>query len=179
MPEPRSTPESWMPSFSELFDAYLDEYLALEPVHATVIGHHAHDGQWPPLGAAGRAARLAFADRWVAALDDLRPEDLTADDAIDSDLIRLRLRAIRHAETDLREETWNPLSWVYLLGGGLFPLLAREFAPVAERLASATSRIEGIPAVLEAARATLVGLPEPVVSVTPAASGGQRVPVSR
>nr|MBA3587389.1 DUF885 domain-containing protein [Chloroflexota bacterium] len=43
----------------------------------------------------------------------------------------------------------------YLLGGGLFALVSREFAPLADRLASAASRMEGIPAVLEAARANL------------------------
>ena len=31
----------------------------------------------------------------------------------------------------MREEAWNPLGWVYLLGGGLFGLLSRDFAPLA------------------------------------------------
>ena len=58
---------------------------------------------------------------------------------------------MRFAETELRQEAWDPLEWVYLLGGGIFPLLAREFAPLAERLATVAGRLEGIPAVVEAA----------------------------
>lgn len=159
-----------MPSLSVLFEAYLAEYLALEPVHATVIGDHSHDGEWPLVGEAGRVARLAFADRWTAGLDALAEAELTADDAIDRDLLRLQVGAIRHGAKDLREETWDPLSWVYLLGDGLFPLLAREFAPLADRLASATSRIEAIPPLLDVAKATLTGTPGG--SGTPGAPGG-------
>ena len=42
-------------------------------------------------------------------------------------------------------------------GDGFFPLLAREFAPLADRLTSAAGRLETLPDVLEAAEATLVG----------------------
>ena len=55
----------------------------------------------------------------------------------------------------LRKQTWSPISFVYLFGGGLFSLLSREFAPLAVRLASAASRLRGLPAALEAARAML------------------------
>jgi uncharacterized protein (DUF885 family) len=58
-------------------------------------------------------------------------------------------------EETLQEERWNPLVYVYVLGNGLFALVARPFAPLPERLRSATARISGIPAVLEAAKATL------------------------
>ena len=77
--------------------------------------------------------------------------DLPADDAIDRDLLIGELEASRFAETELREDTWNPLDWVYLAGEGLFTLLAREFAPLADRLTSTAGRLEGLPAVFEAA----------------------------
>ena len=83
--------------------------------------------------------------------------DLPAEDAIDRDLLIGELEASRFSETVLREDTWNPLDWVYLAGEGLFTLLAREFAPLADRLTSTAGRLEGLPAVFEAARATLVG----------------------
>ena len=60
--------------------------------------------------------------------------DLTPDEAIDRDLLVGELEAARFAETELREDAWNPLDWVYLLGDGLFTLIAREFAPLADRL---------------------------------------------
>ena len=71
--------------------------------------------------------------------------DLAADEAIDRDLLVGELEAARFAETELREDTWNPLDWVYLVGDGLFTLNAREFAPLADRLASTAGRLEGLP----------------------------------
>jgi uncharacterized protein (DUF885 family) len=65
---------------------------------------------------------------------------------------------LRFDETELREGAWDALGYVYLLGGGIFPLLAREFAPLPARLASVASRLEGVPAVLAAARAELGSL---------------------
>lgn len=146
-----------MSEFGRLFDAFLAEYLPLNPVLATTIGAHEHDGRWPDLTEMGREGRLAFIDRWENRLRGLSDATLSADDRIDRDLVLLELEAQRFGETELREETWNPLEWVYLLGGGLFPLQAREFAPLADRLASTAGRLEGLPAVVDAARETLVG----------------------
>ncbi len=153
-----------MSDFSSSVEAFLDEFFRLDPVSATAAGMHAHDGRWPDVTEAGRRERLAFIDRWE---DEFRaPPDtgLTADERIDRDLLLLELDAMRFNETELREETWDPLAWVYLLGGGIFPLLAREFAPLAERLDSIAARLEGIPAVLSAARAQLGSHPTRPVS---------------
>ena len=82
---------------------------------------------------------------------------LHGDEGIDRDLLIGELEAARFAETELREDTWNPLDWVYLLGDGLFSLLAREFAPLETRLTSVAGRLEGLPGVVEAAKVSLVG----------------------
>jgi len=129
----------------------------MEPIAATAIGDHRHDGRWPDVSAAGREARLAFIDRWRATFRGVDPSAMTPDEAIDRDLILSELDAMEFGETELREETWDPLVWVYLLGEGVFPLLAREFAPLADRLASVASRLESIAAVTDAAKETLVG----------------------
>ena len=129
----------------------------MEPIAATAIGDHRHDGRWPDVSAAGREARLAFIDRWRATFRGLDPSAMTPDEAIDRDLILSELDAMEFGETELREETWDPVVWVYLLGEGVFPLLAREFAPLADRLASVASRLESIAAVTDAAKETLVG----------------------
>ena len=84
---------------------------------------------------------------------------------------------MRFAETELRAEAWDPLAWVYLLGDGIHLLLAREFAPLGVRLASAAERIEGIPAVLDAARARLVGVAGPAGQ--PPARRGRARPAPR
>jgi uncharacterized protein (DUF885 family) len=140
-------------------DAFLDEFFHLYPVSATAIGMHAVDGEWPDLTEAGRAARIAFADRWELELRGLADGDLTPDERIDRDLLRSEVAALRFDETELREDAWDALGYVYLLGGGIFPLLARDFAPLATRLGSVASRLEGVRAVLVGARHELGSIP--------------------
>jgi len=130
-------------------DAFLAEFLALQPTAATLIGEHAYDARWPDMSAAGRRERIAFADRWLAEFRGFT--ELPADDAIDRDLLVQQLDAMRFADLDLRQEAWSPLEWVYLLGGGLFGLVSREFAPLAERLASVAGRLDGFEAMVDAA----------------------------
>jgi uncharacterized protein (DUF885 family) len=147
-----------MSDFSTRTDAFLAEVFRLNPTFATAMGEHAHDARWPDVTAAGRAEQLAFIDRW---LDEFRAMNrLGTEDAIDRDLLIGELEAARFNETILREDAWNPLEWVYLVGNGLFTLTAREFAPLADRLASVAGRLEGIPAVLDGAKERLVGLPD-------------------
>jgi uncharacterized protein (DUF885 family) len=146
-----------MPAFSDAFASFLDAFVALEPVAATSIGDHRNDGRWPDLTEDGRRTRLAFIDAWHATFRGLDPSGLGPDDAVDRDLVLQELEAMRFAETELRDDAWDPLTWVYLLGDGLFPLLAREFAPLADRLASVAQRLEAMEAVTDAASVTLVG----------------------
>ena len=144
-----------MSDFSSRLDDFLTEFFRLHPTFATAIGNHDHDDRWPDLTDAGRAERAAFTDRWLAEFGAMT--DLSPDEVIDRDLLVGELEAARFADTELREDAWNPLDWVYLIGDGLFTLSAREFAPLADRLASTAGRLERLPAVLDAARATLVG----------------------
>jgi uncharacterized protein (DUF885 family) len=145
-----------MPAFQERFATFFDEYVALHPVAATSFGDHRYDDRWPDVTEAGRQARLAFVDRWLAELRGLGA-DLTQDEAVDRDLLVMELEAERFAETELRDETWDALTWIYLLGEGIFTLIARDFAPLADRLASVAGRFEGLPAVIGGAKAALQG----------------------
>ena len=139
-----------MSDFSTRVEAFLDEFFRLHPTVATTIGEHAHDAAGPisprravPSGWPSGTAGWPSSRRWTIS---------RADEAIDRDLLRRRARGGAFDEIELREDAWNPLDWVYLLGDGLFTLIAREFAPLADRLASAAGRLEGMPAVLDAAR---------------------------
>jgi uncharacterized protein (DUF885 family) len=141
--------------FRARLDAFFGEYFELNPTHATATGMHAFDDCWPDMSEAGRQARISFVDRWEAELGSVDVAVLGAGERVDRDVLLLELVAQRFGETELREETWNPLEWVYLMGGGIFPLLARDFAPLAERLASAAGRLEAVPALLGTAREAL------------------------
>ena len=135
-----------------LVQRFLEELFVLAPDVATRVGDHRYDALWPDFTETGRQARLAFIDRWEAELGRLDAASLSPGDRIDRDLLLGELAEFRFNEEDLREETWNPLAWVYVLGGAIHPLLAREFAPLHVRLASVAGRLEGVPGVIEAAR---------------------------
>jgi len=138
-------------------ETFFDEFFRLDPVTATGVGDNRFDGLWPDVTDEGRAERLAFADRWLSELRSFDEATLSADDGADLDVLVGTLEASRFGDTELLEERWDPLAWVYLLGGGLFPLLSREFAPLAVRLEASAGRLEGIPALLDAAKGQLVG----------------------
>ena len=146
-----------MSEFAERVESFLAEYFSLQPLAATAVGMHDHDDRWPELTEGGRQTRLAFYDRSTAELAAFGDAGLTPDERIDRDLLLSELDEHRFGETVLREERWNPLDWVYLLGDGIFPLISRDFAPLADRLASVAGRLEGVPDVVAAGREALAG----------------------
>ena len=143
--------------FRARFADFLEAFLAENPTWATAIGDHRFDDRWPAVGIGAAQERLAFLDRWEAEFAAMDASALDAEDAIDLDLVRMELAAQRFGEEDLQTERWDPLDWVYLLGDGLFLLLAREFAPLADRLTSAAGRFETLPALLDGAKELLIG----------------------
>jgi uncharacterized protein (DUF885 family) len=150
--------------FSARVDALLAEYFRLHPIAATDVGAHAHDDRWPDLTERGRAERISFYERWAAELAAMPDADLDRDERIDRDLLRLEMDAHRFTEATLQERRWNAVAWAYLLGDAIFPLLSREFAPPAVRSRSVAARLEGMPAVVDAAIVSLVGLDSRPVS---------------
>ncbi len=163
-----------MTAFADLVASLLDELFALQPDLATAVGDHRYDDRWPDTSEAGRQERLAFAARWTATFSALEAAMLAADDQVDRDLVLGELAAFRFTEAELRQETWDPLAWVYLLGMGLLPLTTREFAPLHVRLASMAGRLEGIPRIIADARETLGSGSRPV-SRLHAEVAGQRI----
>ena len=149
-----------MAPFSDQVEAFFAEFFALNPLSATAAGMHDHDAAWPDLSEAGRLARLAFAARWAAVFEAVPAADLDRDQAVDRSLLLLVLDEMRFEDEELRQLAWDPLEWVYVMGAGIFPLVAREFAPLAERLVSIAGRLEGLPGLVEDARQSLVGTPD-------------------
>ena len=72
---------------------------------------------------------------------------------VDHDILRNNLESIVFETDTVREWTWNPL--LYNVGGAIFPLLSRDFAPLPERLRNVRLRLEAIPAAVAAAKANL------------------------
>jgi uncharacterized protein (DUF885 family) len=164
-----------VPAFPDLVAQLLDELFELQPTLATAVGDHRFDDRWPDTSEAGRKVRLAFVDRWLSTLGALEAGSLTTGERIDRDLVTGELDAMRFGESELREDAWDPMAWVYLIGMGLLPLTTREFAPLHVRLASFAGRLEGIPRIIADAQTTLGNLPDRPVSRLHAEVAARRI----
>jgi uncharacterized protein (DUF885 family) len=152
LPQPRTPFESAVVDFlADLFEAY--------PTWGTNAGYHRVDGRWPDLSEDGRFARLATLAGHRQRLAAFVDADVSADEQVDRDILVEEIEKVVFGEEILRSEAWDALEIVYLMGGGLFGVLAREFAPWPERGTSLLLRIEGIPALTRSGLAALTGLP--------------------
>lgn len=144
---------------------FLVDLFEASPVSAAYAGYHLVDDRWPDLTEAGRMARLAMLDRHAAAVATLDDAAMTPDERIDRAILAEQIEQSRFSDAVLRDEAWDPLTVVYLLGSGLFGLLARDYASWAERGAAFATRVETLPQVLQAALDALTGLPDRPVSL--------------
>jgi uncharacterized protein (DUF885 family) len=140
---------------STTVDGLLNEYFRLQPADATGFGEHAYDHHWPDLTGEGHAAWSAWLREAEGRVQAIEPGELSADEAIDRRILLENLAAMRFFADELREPEWNPMTYVYLFGSPLFTMLAREYAPINERLRALASRMRGLPVALDGARAAL------------------------
>ena len=164
-----------MTAFDDLAARLFDELFAADPATATMVGDHRFDHRWPDTSDRGRLDRIALYDRWSAAFAAIEPATLTPDERVDRDLVLGELARYRFFESELREDAWDALAWVYLIGGGLHALISRDFAPLAVRLASFASRLEGVPRIISDAQAVLGSHPTRPVSRLHARIAGERI----
>lgn len=144
--------------FESLANAYIEKLLEMNPEGATLLGDHRFDDRLNDRSSAGIDLQTAVNKEYLAKLADIDPKKLNPVNAIDFDIMTLNLeRGVFEAEV-LREHLWNPL--YYNMGGAVYSLVSRDFAPLEERMASVTARVQAIPAQLAVARAQLTNPPK-------------------
>jgi uncharacterized protein (DUF885 family) len=142
-------------AFAALARRWLDQSMRLSPVQATQAGDHRFDAQLDDVSANGRARGLHFARQTLSALAAIDRTRLSRDNQVDAALLDNALRAqIWSAET-VEDWSWNPLIYQSIAGAAVYGLMAREFAPLPRRLASAAARMEQMPRFLQQTRAAL------------------------
>ena len=141
--------------FAQLSKDWLDGMVALSPISATAIGDHRHDGEIDDLSAEGRARSLAFSRDMLARLDAIDAAALSRQNQVDALILRNQLRSDIWGTETLQSWAWDPQLYNGLAGSAIYGLMARDFAPMPDRLKSATLRMEKLPQLYAQMRSNL------------------------
>ena len=144
--------------FEAFAQKYLQELLDRVPETATRLGEHRNDARLNDYSARGMERDLDAAKRGLAELTRIDPKKLSAEDSVDYHILKNRLESQVYELQTLRGWQWNPLE--YNVGSAIYALISREFAPPEERLRSVIGRLNGIPAVVAAAKGNLKAPPK-------------------
>ena len=144
--------------FARLAAGYLDDRAERHPDAATELGDHRFDAQLASFTADALAADRQALDRWAAALGAVETSALAPEHQVDAAMMADDVARQIFEHDELREHARNPL--LANPGRAIYGLLARDFAPWPDRLASVAGRLAAIPAALAAARQLLGPMPK-------------------
>jgi len=142
-------------AFDELGRRYVQKFPELGPVSATQLGDHRFDGRLDDVTPAAHAREAEFLKGVLAELATIDRGKLSRAHQVDYALLRQSLTAQIWRLEKLQEWAWNPLIYTELAGSAVYGLMAREFAPLPQRLGHVADRLEQFPRLLEQVRATL------------------------
>ena len=130
--------------FDDAIERWFRQRLELQPEWATYLGIHEHDHRLSPGGRDGIEQDIAFTNAAMAAMETFDPATLSPNRALDRELVLHEARLNLFELTERR--SWQGRSdAAEAIGGALFPLFTRDFAPLAERLESIAARLEAAP----------------------------------
>jgi uncharacterized protein (DUF885 family) len=144
--------------FTGLAQEYLDDRAERHPDIATGLGDHRFDGRLADPSAQALEAERRTLDGWAARLAAIDHGALSAEHQVDAAMMADSVARRVFELDELREHTWNPLQ--ANPGKAIYQLLARDFAPLPDRLGSVAARLAAIPAVLAEARRQLGRMPQ-------------------
>ena len=139
--------------FAQVAGDFLEGYLRANPETATMLGDHRYDGEWSDVSQTGVERNLAAARELLERLEALPAAELSRENAVDRDMLIHYLKGQLWSASELKEWQWNPL--VYNPGPAIFAIVARDYAPMAQRLEAVALRLESLPVFLQQARAQL------------------------
>jgi len=141
--------------FAALAEKTLQQWMALSPVAATQIGEHRYDNRIDDVSAAGIKAGAEQTQALLDALNAIDAATLSRENQVDAAILRNQLEGDLFRVNTLADWQWDPQYYSGLAGSAIYGLMAREFAPLPDRLRSATERMQQIPQIFAAARANL------------------------
>jgi uncharacterized protein (DUF885 family) len=139
--------------FAEFAAMAVDDMLAHQPAMATSLGDHRFDDRLVALRPVAVEEEARVLSARLRELDGFDVAALPVAYQVDARVLSVRLRERLFELTQSREHTWNPL--MANPGTALYLLLARDFAPLRDRLLNVAKRLTQAPEQLAAARAVL------------------------
>ena len=156
--------------FRQLAEDYLDDLARRHPDIATELGDHRYDDQLPDHGGAALDDERRRMDEFAARLTAIDEAGLDAELRVDAAVLGNDVARRLFEITELREHAWNPL--LANPGQAIYTLLARDYAPLPDRLHSLAGRLAAVPGSLAAARAALRQMPKVHLETAVAQFGG-------
>jgi len=134
--------------FYDLVEGRVRRIFRNHPDSATFAGIHTEDHRLPDGSRDAVEQEIADERAHLAAIEALDPAALSAEVRVEREL---ELHNLRRSLFDLDvHRVWERRSTALdTLGDALFAVLARDFAPLAERLGALASRLEAVPAFLD------------------------------
>lgn len=164
-PAPAPAAESPDHAFEAFAQRTLDAFLRRFPTDATQAGEHRHDATWPDVSAQGDAGDRAFFNDTRAELARIPRDQLSEQNQIDAAILDEQLRFGLFMLDEIKPNDTDPMAYVRLISDGIDPLVTREFGTKESRMQSLAGRLEGVPAIVAAAKQRL-GHAAPVFTET-------------
>jgi len=132
----------------DLIEADFRRMIEIHPIFGTYLGIHDGDGRLDDATRDAVVQDMSDATRLLREVEAIDPAGLSEGVRLERELA---LHNLRRELFDLEiHRVWERRSTAMdQVGDALFSVFARDYAPLAERLASLTSRMEAIPAALE------------------------------
>ncbi len=142
-------------AFEDLAESYVGALSNFSPVYATVIGDHSADHLLDDVDASARKKSRALYEEYRGALAAIDRDQLSRANQVDAELLNNDIESSIWSADTLQEWAWNPLIYINISGSSIYALVAREFAPIEDRLDDAASRLEQMPRFMQQARASI------------------------
>jgi uncharacterized protein (DUF885 family) len=142
--------------FQKIAKEYVEGLLQAQPEYATELGDHRFDDRLTDYSPEARTKRLASAKQIREKLQKFSDvSKLTGANRVDIRILKDNIDNEIFDLEELKGTDWNPLAYNQSLANSLYLLVARDFAPAAQRIPNLRKRMEAIPKAIEQAKKNL------------------------
>jgi uncharacterized protein (DUF885 family) len=163
---PASDPANNDKVFNSLADQYFDKYyFKFNLSQGTAAGFHQYDSQLEDYSKASLDQQITTLKNFQKVISKIDPLQLSAPMRVDLTLVLDDINARLLSLENIRPWEKNPDIYSSGITNSIFVIMARTFAPPADRLKSVIAREKQVPAVFQAARQNLKNPPPIYVDV--------------